>query len=485
MLKFRFYENLLKNIDKIKIDSKKAADDIGIPSELRGNIGLSATGSPRPPILKNSIIKAVTDAARKPMALRSLVDEIREIVKSYYGDEYDVAPTNSCESALDVCYESLIKPTKLGIGASPARCITPYELHMGHHQCSYGIPFQPKYKDIFAEEGVTSGELGLLGRRKDNVEIIFVKPVGAEYPCHGIKYFPVRLLSKIDPEKSIKKMRDIADKHLPYLAAIVSLGYDSPGFGHGPRDEEGNPLFQKLMGEMANDYDIIYLNDNAKGIPFIGGDIRKLNADVMTYSMDKVAGATISGLIIGKEEPMIAVRRMMGFHSERQGTISAYGKTLGTYYDPGREGLLSQIATLNEILKNPESFKKPVDDLFDIVTEEFKSLNDQYNDCFEIFKSYNMATVEVNYAKSWETCDPGVPMFPLHDSVTGHNLINVCLSQMGIVTLGCHDANMTINPGHGTTDENGQLLEKETRYAVKALVRAVEILCKYAGVKVK
>jgi len=44
MLKFRMYETLLKNLNSILDESRKAVDDIGIPFALRGNIGLSVSG---------------------------------------------------------------------------------------------------------------------------------------------------------------------------------------------------------------------------------------------------------------------------------------------------------------------------------------------------------------------------------------------------------------------------------------------------------
>ena len=61
-------------------------------------------------------------------------------------------------------------------------------------------------------------------------------------------------------------------------------------------------------------------------MPFLGTDPRRIGADVMLYSMDKVAGASTSGLVIGREEAMVNIRRALGIHSERFGTTSAHGK---------------------------------------------------------------------------------------------------------------------------------------------------------------
>jgi len=40
--------------------------------------------------------------------------------------------------------------------------------------------------------------------------------------------------------------------------------------------------------------------------------------------------------------------------------------------------------------------------------------------------------------------------------------------------------NSFISTGLGTLDEDGQLIEEDTRLAVRALVRAIEIVCKHA-----
>lgn len=84
-----------------------------------------------------------------------------------------------------------------------------------------------KYKGIFADRTATSGELGMLGRRIENVEIIIVPLESASYPCHRIKYFPVPLLVDVDPKRSIEKLRKIAQKFSLSLSAFFSLAYDT------------------------------------------------------------------------------------------------------------------------------------------------------------------------------------------------------------------------------------------------------------------
>ena len=110
---------------------------------------------------------------------KHLGDEIRRVVKSVYGDEYDAAPTNSCEAALWITFDALLTPPLMGRGEPyRARCIGLIERHAEHH-LSYGRPFPPKYKDLFADRGATAGELGLAGRRSQNTDIVMVPMAGA------------------------------------------------------------------------------------------------------------------------------------------------------------------------------------------------------------------------------------------------------------------------------------------------------------------
>jgi hypothetical protein len=63
----------------------------------------------------------------------------------------------------------------------------------------------------------------------------------------------------------------------------------------------------------------------------------------------------------------------------------------------------------------------------------------------------------------------------------GSQILQTGTSQMGVIPTVAYDANILVSPGLGTTDENGQIIEKTTRYAVKALVKLMEIVAKYSG----
>ncbi len=479
--KFQMYRQLQANIPNIYAEARKAADDIGIPPEIRGKFGLTGAISGCPAPLRRDILEAGEKGAAEVIPLARLVDEIREIVKDVYGDEYDVAPTSTCEAGLWLAFDALFTPPMQGRGDNyRARYIAPYEKHL-HHQGSYGRPFPARFKDIFADRGSTAGEFGFYGKRQNNTDTVIVPLVGAKYEAHGIKYHPVPLLTGVDARASMERIAFHADIHKTMLTGITSLGYDTPGYGYGEKDADGVPLLQKMMAQLARRYDIPYVVDNAWGLPFVGFDPVRTGADVVVYSMDKATGAATSGLIIGKEEYMVPIRRAMGMHGDRYGTTASYGKAAYVTFDPGKEALLTQIQALKILRDRPEVLTGPVDDLERIVKEEFDRLPPKLKDGIIISKSYNSTAVEVNYEGTWKNGDLGIPIFSIEDMYAGSNLFQSGMAQMGVIPTVAYDGNIYISPGLGTTDEEGRLLERETRYAIQGMVRLIEIVCKYAG----
>jgi len=480
--KFQMYKHLQENIPNIYSDAKKAADEIGIPKDLRGSFGLTGAISGCHGIPHKEVIKAMDEAATKIIPNKILDEEVREIVKDVYGDEYDGLAVNTCEGALWVSFDVLATPPLTGRGDNyRARYIIPYEKHL-HHHGGYGRPFPGKYKDIFADRGNTAGELGFYGKRQNNLDTIIVPLAGGKYDCHGIKYHPTVQLTEVESEASIKKIANIAEKQATMLTAFASLGYDTPGYGYKMKAEDGSPLLQKLIGSLANEYNVPYIVDNAWGLPFIGTDIRKTNADVMLYSMDKAAGAPTAGLIIGKEEVMVPLRRALGVHGDRWGTGTSHGKAAYVTIDPGKEALVGVIAALKVLRDKPERVKKPVDDLYQIVKKEFSQINSKIKNEFLISKSYNSGAVEINYEKSWKEGGSKIPIFSIEDMYSGTNIFQTGMSQMGVIPTIAYDANIFISPGLGTTDLDGNLIEERARWAIKAMVKLIEITCKYAGI---
>lgn len=481
--KIQMYKQLHANISNIYAEAKKAADEIGIPKEIRGKFGLTGAISGCPAPLRKDILKASEEGAAEVIPLAKLMEQIRELVKDVYGDEYDAASTSTCEAALWVSFDALFTPPMQGRGDNyRARYIAPYEKHL-HHQGSYGRPFPGRFKDIFADRGSTAGELGFYGKRQNNTDTVIVPLDGARYDVHGIKYHPVPLLTGVDPEAAIERIAMHAEIHESMLAGFTSLGYETPGYGYGEKDEEGTPLLQKYIADLAHSYDLPYVVDNAWGLPFVGHDPRKTGADVVVYSMDKATGSATSGLIIGKEEMMVPIRRALGMHGDRWGTPQSYGKAAYVTFDPGKEALLTQVQALKVLKDNPEVLTKPVDDLERIVKEEFQNLNlpAHLKEGIIISKSYNSTAVEINYEGTWKNGELGIPIFSIEDMYAGTNLMQTGCSQMGIIPTVAYDGNIYISTGLGTTDENGMLIEDVARYGIKGLFRLMEIICKYAG----
>ena len=92
-----------------------------------------------------------------------------------------------------------------------------------------------------------------------------------------------------------------------------------------------------------------------------------------------------------------------------------------------------------------------------------------------------MGGTELNYEQTWDGDEFGIPIFGSEDLFLEAHPIAAALERMGIFPALIYSGNIFLGPGLGTLDEDGELNEKYARLAVKALVRAVEIVCKYAG----
>jgi hypothetical protein len=480
--RYQMYKHLQANAAAIYAEARKAGEEIGIVGDLKGSVGLTGAVSGCHGLLSREVEEAMHDSARKVIPSAVLDEKIRDVVKEFYGDEFDAALINTCEAGLATSYEVLCMPPTLGKGDPyRARYIAPYERHL-HHQGAYGRPFPPKYKEINAERGEAAGEYGVQGKRAFNLDTIVIKPVGATYECHGIKNNPIPNMLKLDAKETIKRFTEVAARHADTLAGIASIGYDTPGYGYGEHDRDGAPILQKGLAELATAYDIPYIVDNAWGTPFIGTDIRKTGADVMIYSMDKASGAPTCGLMIGKEEPMVLIRRALGIHGARYGTLSSHGKAAYVGFDPGKEALAGALAAMKILKDRPQIPLTALDDLYRITMEEFASLPKRLQEGWSIFKSPNCLSVELNYSENWRDGKMGIPVFSIEDMYAGSHILQNCMSQMGMVPTIAYDANIMVSNGVGNLDEEGKLLEKPTRMITRAMFKAIEIIARTAGV---
>lgn len=477
------YGSLARDKDKLLDEARHIGKGLDIPAELRGSIGASGCNSALPGTIRNDIFDAMRDGMMRVRPVRDLGDEIRRLVKSVYGDDYDAAPTNSCEAALLIAYECLFSPPSTGRGDPyRSRVIGLVERH-AEHQLSYGRPFPPMYKDLFADRGATAGELGLLGRRLENTDCIFVPMAGARYDLHGIKFHPTPLLMGCDYEATVKAVENAARIHERDLTGFVSLGYDTPGYGYGEHDNDGAPLLLIQLSQLAKRRGLPFLCDNAWGMPFIGTDIRKIGADVMLYSMDKVSGSPTSGLVIGKEFPVASIRRALGIHSERFGTVSAHGKAGYVHADPGKMAMLGMIAALRVLRDNPARVTVPIDETEVIVRNEFERIKGRLPEGIHITKSYNLGGIEINYERTWMgpngTPIIGIPIFNTEDRIAGSQLLAQCITAMGILPGQSDDGNIIINPGLGTTDDEGRLIPERMQAVVRGVFESLALFYRY------
>lgn len=474
--RFDLYRYLREQQAAILDEAAALGRGLGIPDTLRGRIGISASNSSSPGQLRPAVLRAIVESAGRFAPLTAIGDDVRRVVKSVHGDEYDALVVNSAEAGLATAYAALLAPSQVGPGdAARARVVVPYERHIEHH-ASYGRPVPGVYKDLFADRGATAGELGLLGRRLPGVDVAIVKLPGARYPVHGIKSYPVPLLLDVDPQASAVALGRAADRDPAALAGFVALGYDTPGFGHAHKDVHGTSLLHQAVGELAAQRAVPFIADNAWGTPFLGTDIRRIGADVMLYSMDKVAGGPTAGLVIGREGPMVNLRRALGTHGERYGTVSAHGKGSHVAFDPGKEALAGTLAALQLLRDSPRSFLEPIDRTLAIVEEEYAAVRGRLRPGILITRSVNAGGVEINYERTWQGDSPGIPIFTHEDRIAQTNILNNALARIGIVPNLSDDANILVTPGAGTLTEQGELDERSMRWAVRGLFLALKLV---------
>lgn len=480
--KIEMYRHLSETLPEIYAKAKKIPGEIGMPDKYLGQVGLSGTVSECHGLLRKEISDAVESGNRKVINNATLDFELRRLVKSVYGDDYDAVAASTCEALLNISFDTLATPPMAGRGDNyRTRYIAPLERH-AHHQAGYGRPFPPRYKDLYADRGVTAGEYGQMGKRLNNLDVVLVPLAGARYESHGINYNPVPLLLDVNAEGSLERLRAEAARHATMLSAVSFCGYTNPGYGYGEVDATGTPILHQGMCALAREYNVPSIVDNAAGLPFAGADIRNLGADLVLYSMDKSSGAPTSGLAIGREEYINALSRALGTHGPRAGGLLSHGKAAYVGMDPGKEALLGMVAALRVLAEKPNSFRRAADTWYDITVDEFSKIDSGLREGLVINKDHNSCGVEVNYERTWREGRMGIPIFSIEDMYSGTSLIQSGMRAMGVIPCISYDGNIRMSPGLGTTDENGEIMEEPTRYAVRALVKFVEMLSQHAGV---
>ena len=96
-------------------------------------------------------------------------------------------------------------------------------------------------------------------------------------------------------------------------------------------------------------------------------------------------------------------------------------------------------------------------------------------------KTYQLGGTEVNYEQTWVAGDFGIPIFTLEDLWANTNPIVSAQVEMGLEPATIYSGKIFLSPGLGTLDEDGQLIEEYARLGAKSLVKALEIVCRHAG----
>ena len=490
MYRHAWYQRLFEAIPKIEREAAESATALGL-DRYSGRIGTYQGSSGCPARLPDYVLDAIVAANQTDvLPAVAIADEMRDLVKDVYGDGYDVCVTNTAEASLRVAFETLVAPPSMRKGDQYRSRFLQIYGEDAEWGGGYGRAFPPKYRHFAMDRTVAGGELGIDGKSLNNLDTLFVRAPGVAYEIHGVRQNTTALMTRLDVEGTEVVLRRTAERHGPYVAGVHAVGYDTPGWGFGDKDRDGTPVLMRRMGEIARDWDVPYILDCATCLPIVGLDPRKINADVMIYSMDKAGRSPIGGLMIGKSEPMNAIRKSMGWIGPRSGGTSSYSKGVFSMHDPGRDSLVGMLAFLKVMRDEPHRVTDPVDGMHAILMEELAEMRPaRFREKLIVSPSHHMGGIEINYAQTWDGAGErhddgegyGIPLFNLEDMYVGANTIDTALVAMGQAGATIYGGNVLIGPGLGLIDAHGDLDGDATRACFRGLVKAIEITCRHAG----
>ena len=480
MHRHEWYQMLFEQIPEIEREARAFGQSTGL-DHFAGGVALYSGMSSSPSPMPDYVLDAIAAANRGPIkSVQTIEDQIRNLIKDAYGDTFDCAVVNTCEAALRVAIETLVAPPILRRGdARRAAMLFPYgeDCDWG---AAYGRAFPPKYKNVAIDRSNSAGELGMEAKCLADLDTLFVPFANARYEVHGVRQNIVPFLLDVDAEATIAGIERVASRHGASLAGLHAIGYDTPGYGYHHRDTRGRASLMRQFGDLARRYDIPFIVDSASALPIIGNGPDEFNADVQLWSLDKIARAPSAGLIVGREDAMLPIRKALGLAGDRFGNVSSHGKAVFSAFDPGRTALAGALAALQVLHEEPDRIRRPIDQLHDIVTRQFTGIS-FFTQGFVLTKSYHLGGTEVNYLRSWDGGGKGVPIFTLEDLYVGTNPIAQGLSAMGVQPPPIYAGNIMITPGAGLLDDKGDLIAERAELAVQGLVKSIEIVCRHAG----
>ena len=175
MYKFQWYQSIYDSFPGIVEEARRYGEEIGT-LKLKQDIGLYAGSSARPGNLPDYVLDAIVEANRggKTYPVRVIEDELREVVKDVYGDEYDAVAANTCESLLRLTLETLCAPPSMRHGdIYRGRVLMPYGEDY-EWIGGYGRAFPPRYKNLLVDRTIAGGELGIENKSLANLETLYV-----------------------------------------------------------------------------------------------------------------------------------------------------------------------------------------------------------------------------------------------------------------------------------------------------------------------
>lgn len=481
--RFEFYQRLYERLPQIKAAAHAERTQLGLDA-LDGEIGLYPGSSSCPGLLPSYVLDPVIASNKgKIQPVRAYQEELRYLIKDIFGDGYEGVVLNTCESLLRAVNEVIFAPPTMRKGdAYRTRVIVPFNEDY-EYLGAYGRPFPPKYKGLNADRSVAAGELSVEGKSLVNLDSLFVKYAGGRYEVHGIKANLVPMLSDVDVQDSIDRMRVTGERHAAFLSGFQSIGYDTPGYGHHDKNAAGAPAMLHETSRLAHEFDLPHFVDCGGGLPVVGYGPADVEADFMSWSMDKAGRTLACGLLVGREDEMLPIRKALGLAGQRFGDTMSHGKALYSFADPGRDTLVSLIAYLRVLKDRPALVTKPIDRFHEILKDSFKEFRiARFRDGIRLTKSHAWGGTELNYEQTWkdEKNGFGIPISTLDDFFSDTNPIVLANEAMGVSPATVYSGNMFISPGLGTLDADGQLIEERAWLAARALVRSVEIVCEAA-----
>jgi hypothetical protein len=169
----------------------------------------------------------------------------------------------------------------------------------------------------------------------------------------------------------------------------------------------------------------------------------------------------------------------LGIQGGRSGSTSSHAKAGYVAFDPSKEVLAGMITMLELLRDTPKRFTAPVDGMYDILLDEISKMNPDIAAGLNVCKTYNGLGVEINYEDCWLNPKSRIPIFSIEDMYAGTCIIQDGMKAMGIVPALGYDASMILSPFTGLVDDAGVLLEDQTRFALRCLLKSMEVLASY------